>query len=50
MKDQKVPYSIVVEDREGIAICFMRLFGGRDRLSRRLLGEDGEPIALALIR
>ena len=50
MKDQRVPYSIVVEDREGIAICFMRLFGGRDRLSRRLLGEDGEPIALALIR
>ena len=50
MKDQKVPYSVVVEDRDGIAICFMRAFGGRDRLSKRLLGSEGEPIALALIR
>ena len=29
---------------------FTRLFGGRDRLARRFLGEEGEPVALALIR
>ena len=50
MKDQHVPYGIVVEDRTGIAFYLSRLFGGRDRLSRRLLGQGGTPVALALIR
>lgn len=49
MKDQRVPYSIVLEDRYGIVCCFSRAFGGRDRLSKRFLGKEGEPVALALI-
>ena len=50
IRDQKVPYAIVIEDRKGIVCCLTRLFGGRDRLARRFLGEEGEPVALALIR
>ena len=49
MKDQRVPYAAVIEDRSGIAAYLARPFGGRDRLSRRFLGASGEPVALALI-
>lgn len=45
-KDQGIPYSIVLEDRKGIRAVFMRLYGGRDRLSSSLLGKDGNSIKL----
>ena len=45
-KDQKVPYSLVLEDRKGIRAVFMRLYGGRDRLSSDLLGKEGKSIKL----
>ena len=50
MKDQRVPYAVVIEDRIGIAAYLARPFGGRDRLSARLLGSSGVSVALALIR
>ena len=49
MKDQRVPYAVVIEDRNGIVAYLARPFGGRDRLSRRFLGASGESVALALI-
>ena len=49
MKDQRVPYAFVIEDRSGIVAYLARPFGGRDRLSRRFIGVPGEPVALALI-
>ena len=50
MKDQRVPYAVVIEDCNGIAAYLARPFGGRDRLSARLLGSSGVSVALALIR
>ena len=45
-KDQGIPYSLVLEDRKGIRAVFMRLYGGRDRLSSSLLGKSGKSIDL----
>ena len=49
MKDQRVPYSLVIEDKKGIVAYFARPFGGRDRLTKRFLGIHGDNVALALI-
>ncbi len=47
-KDMRVPYSLVLEDRVGIAAFFARFAGGRDRLSSRLLSASPEGTALAI--
>lgn len=47
-KDWRIPYSVVLEDRNGIVAVFGRLFGGRDRLSSRFLNLPGRPVTLAL--
>lgn len=46
-KEYRIPYSVVVEDRNGIVAMLARELGGRDRLSRRFLGSGSLPIALA---
>ena len=48
MKDLRVPYAVVLEDREGIAAFFSRFAGGRDRLSKRFLGLPSGGSALAI--
>lgn len=47
-RDWKVPYSLVVEDREGIAAVMARFLGASDRLSSRFLGIPEDPAALAI--
>ena len=47
-KDWKIPYSLVLEDRKGIACVFARFLGGSDRLSVRFLGVPDAPAALAI--
>lgn len=47
-KDQRVPYSLVLEDRKGIVAYFSRFLGGRDRLSKRFLGAVADGVALAI--
>lgn len=37
-KEYRIPYSIVLEDRNGIVAVFARFLGGRDRLAERFLG------------
>ena len=41
-KEYKVPYSFVLEDRNGLVAILSRALGGRDRLSRRFLGKGGK--------
>lgn len=45
-KENNVPYSIVLEDRIGIRCFFSRLYGGRDRLSKDLLGRGGNTLSV----
>lgn len=45
-RELHVPYSIVIEDREGIAAVFSRFLGGKDRLAERLLNRDGKTIRI----
>ena len=47
-KEWRIPYSAVLEDREGLIAVFGAVFGGRDRLSSRFSGIPGEPLTLAL--
>ncbi len=47
-KDMRIPYSIVMEDRNGIVAYFSRFLGGRDRIAKRFLEKDGRGIALAI--
>ncbi len=47
-KDWRIPYSIVLEDREGIAAVFARVFGGRDRLAARFLGNEENTVAVSI--
>ena len=37
-KEYRIPYSIVLEDRNGIVAVFARFLGGHDRLAERFLG------------
>ncbi len=41
------PYSIVLEDENGIIAVFLRFFGANDRLSRRFLDRKGIPFKLS---
>ena len=50
VKEYHVPYCFVLEDRRSIVAVFARLFGGRDRLSRRLLSEGGTPVSLVEVK
>lgn len=43
-----VPYAIVLEDQAGIIAVFARIFGGRDRLSRRFLDQKGAKTSILL--
>lgn len=47
-REMHVPYSIILEDRDGIAAYFSRFLGGRDRLSHRLLGRNGRHIRIVI--
>ena len=48
MKDMRIPYAIVLEDRAGIAAFLSRFAGGNDRLSRRFLDPSRKGSALAI--
>ena len=50
VKEYHVPYCFVLEDRQSIVAVFARLFGGRDRLSKRLLSKDGTPVSLVEVK
>ena len=50
LKEYHVPYCFVLEDRRSIVAVFARLFGGRDRLSRRLLSKGGTPVSLVEVK
>ena len=41
----KIPFSVVLEDRDGIVAFFSRFLGGKDRLCKRLLNKNGTPLA-----
>lgn len=41
--EMHVPFSLVLEDERGIIAYFSRFLGGRDRLSKRMLGLSGRP-------
>lgn len=41
--ESHVPYSIVLEDDISILACFSRFLGGKDRISKRLIGRKGLP-------
>lgn len=41
------PYSIVLEDEDGIIAVFLRQFGGHDRLALRFLTGEGIPFSIA---
>ena len=45
-RELHVPYSIAIEDRDGIAAVFSRFLGGKDRLAERLLNRDGKTIRI----
>ena len=47
-RELHVPYSIVLEDREGIAASFSRFLGGKDRLAKRLLDREGDVVRIGL--
>ena len=47
-KNMRIPYSIVLEDRNGIAVYFARFAGGRDRLAKRFLTPEKGNTALAI--
>ena len=47
-KDMRVPYSLVLEDRNGIVAYFARFAGGRDRLSAHFLSSSPAGSALAI--
>ena len=47
-KEQRVPYSLLLEDRRGVVAYFARFLGGRDRLSSRFLGPALKGTALAI--
>ena len=49
-KEWRIPYSVVLEDREGLIAVFGAVFGGRDRLSERFADNPGKPFTLALGR
>lgn len=48
-KEYRIPSSIVLEDENGIVAVFGRIFGGRDRISRRFIGRKGTPISIKMI-
>lgn len=43
-KEVSVPYSLVMEDRNGIRAVFMRFLGSKDRISASLRGTGGQCI------
>ncbi len=45
-KEVRVPYSFVLEDRNGIVAFFSSFLGGKDRLSFPFLGHDGIYVSL----
>ena len=45
-KEYKVPYFYIIEDRSGIVAVFSRLFGAKDRISRRFIGSSGVRVTL----
>ena len=47
-RELHVPYSIVLEDREGIVASLSRFLGGKDRLAKRMLDRDGEVLRIGL--
>ncbi len=47
-KNMRLPYSVVLEDRKGIAVVFSRFLNGRDRLAKRFLASDRKGTALAI--
>ena len=48
-KEYRIPSSIVLEDESGIIAVFGRVFGGRDRISRRFVGRDGVPVSIRMM-
>ncbi len=46
-KEYRIPYSIVLEDRNGIVAVFARVLGGKDRLSAGFIGCHGSPVSVA---
>ena len=47
-RELHVPYSIVLEDRDGIVASLSRFLGGKDRLAKRMLDRDGEVLRIGL--
>ncbi len=43
-RELHVPYSLLLEDEEGIVAMFSRHLGGKDRLSKRFLDKAGEVV------
>ena len=48
LKAMRLPYAVVLEDRDGIVALFARFLGGRDRLSARFLSPSCNGTALAI--